>query len=116
MNLQSNFLILLEGGSNSLISPDPGLFFWTVLIFLILWFLLGKMAFGPIAKALRERENKIQGALDAAKEAEARMQALQAENEKIIAEAKEERTAIVREAKETAQRMVDEAKGKASDA
>lgn len=108
-------LILLSGDNSSLITPDPGLFFWTVVIFLILWLLLGKMAFGPIGKALRNREKSIEESLKQAESAREEMARLKAENEQILNEAREERSQMLKEAKETANKMVDEAKSKASE-
>lgn len=40
-------------GAFDIITPDPGLFIWTVLVFLILLWLLNKFAFGPIKDALK---------------------------------------------------------------
>ena len=44
---------------NPLVSPDPGLFIWSTVAFLILFFLLSKFAWKPIVKALDERERSI---------------------------------------------------------
>ncbi|MFT6716183.1 MAG: F-type H+-transporting ATPase subunit b, partial [Saprospiraceae bacterium] len=57
-----------------------GLFFWQTLMFLILMFLLKKYAWKPILDAVNEREEKIQGALDSAKEAEEKMAQLTSSN------------------------------------
>ena len=48
----------------SVIKPDPGLVFWTSIIFIVLWTVLGRMAFKPIQNALKKREDDIQDALD----------------------------------------------------
>jgi F-type H+-transporting ATPase subunit b len=95
------------------IKPDLGLILWTTAIFLLFWFILGKMAFKPIAEALKNRENNIQGALDEAKKAREEMASMQADNDKLLAEAREERSKIIREAKESGNKMVAEAKEKA---
>ena len=50
----------------SVIKPDFGLFFWSCLIFVLFWTLIGRFAFRPIAEALKKREDDIQGALDEA--------------------------------------------------
>jgi F-type H+-transporting ATPase subunit b len=63
-------LLLSAGGGRSfdLLSPDPGLIFWTVLTFIGLLFLLRKTAWGPIIDGLDRREESIRGSLaDAAK-------------------------------------------------
>ncbi len=94
----------------NVIRPDFGLLFWTSLIFILFWLLIGKFAFKPIAQALRKRENDIQGALDEAKAAREEMANLKAENEKILVAAREERASILKEAKEAKNQMISEAK------
>lgn len=108
-------MILLDGGSLSLITPSWGLLFWTTLIFLMLWFILGKYAFGPIAEALKTREESIENALQSAENAKKEMAALQADNDRILTEAREERSRILKEAKEQGDALVNEAKTRAKD-
>jgi len=62
-----------EGGENpyAFITPDPGLFIWTLVVFVILWALLAKFAFKPITKALKNREDSISDALQSAERARA---------------------------------------------
>ncbi|RMF32669.1 MAG: ATP synthase F0 subunit B [Bacteroidetes bacterium] len=86
----------------SVIKPDFGLLFWTSVIFLLFWFLIGKLAFKPIANALKKREEDIQRSLDEAKRAREEMAKLKAENEELLAQAREERAKILKEAKEAA--------------
>lgn len=95
------------------IKPDLGLILWTSVIFLLFWYVLGKMAFGPIASALKDRETTIQGALDEAKKAKEEMSNLKAENEKLLVEAREERAQMLREAKDSGTKIVNDAKEKA---
>ena len=52
-----------------LVKPDIGLLFWMTTCFILLLFLMKKYAWGPILKALNEREQGIQAALDEAAEA-----------------------------------------------
>lgn len=99
----------------SVIRPDVGLLFWTTIIFLIFWFGLGKMAFKPIASALKKREDDIQTALDEAKKAQLEMAALNAKNEELLVEAREERAKILREAKEAKDSIINEARDKAKE-
>lgn len=96
-----------------LIKPDLGLLFWTGLVFCLLLLLLAKYAWKPILNAVNAREQKISESLDLAIKTKAEMQLLQAENEKILKEARAERDAIMKDAKETAVKMIEEAKGKA---
>ncbi|MEI6409740.1 MAG: F0F1 ATP synthase subunit B [Bacteroidota bacterium] len=98
----------------SVIRPEPGLLFWTTLIFLIFWFLMSRFAFKPIGAALKQRELDIQDALDQAKMARQEMANLQAENEKLLTQAREERSAILKEAKEAKDEIIAEAKERAN--
>jgi F-type H+-transporting ATPase subunit b len=90
-----------------------GLFFWQSMLFIALIFLLRKFAWKPILTAVNEREEKIEGALKAAEEAENRMQALNAQNEELLKKAREERDIILKEARETKDAIIAEAKDKA---
>jgi F-type H+-transporting ATPase subunit b len=96
-----------------LILPDYGLLFWTALVFCLLLFLLAKFAWKPILNAVNAREQKIHEALELADKTRAEMLLLQAENEKILKEARAERDAIMNDAKQTAVEMVESAKNKA---
>jgi F-type H+-transporting ATPase subunit b len=91
-----------------------GLFFWQTVLFVGLIFLLRKFAWKPILNAVNEREEKIQGALKAAEEAEKKMQALNNQSEALLKQAREERDQILKEAREAREAMISEAKGKAS--
>lgn len=99
----------------SVIRPEPGLTFWTLLIFLLVWVTLGFLAFKPIQKALKKRETDIQGALDEAKRAREEMANLKAKNEELLVEAREERSKMLKEAKEMKEAIVSEAKTKAKE-
>lgn len=97
------------------IKPDLGLIVWTTGIFLLFWFLIGRTAFRPIANALKQREEDIQGALDEAKKAKEEMSNLKAANEKLLAEAREERAKMLKEAKDTKNQIINDAKQAAKD-
>ena len=87
-----------------------GLFFWQSLLFIALILLLKKFAWGPILTAVEEREDGIKNALEAAEKAKAEMQALNADNERILAEARIERDALLKEAREIKEGIVNDAK------
>ena len=92
------------------VTPGLGLVFWTTLSFLIVLFLLKKMAWKPILNALKEREESIADALKAADKAKSEMAELKAGNQKLLNEAREARDAMLREARETGNTLVAEAK------
>ena len=97
------------------IRPEFGLLFWSTIIFLLFWGIMGKYAFGPIKNALKKREGDIQDALDQAKNAREEMASLKAQNDQILIEAREERSKILKEAKEIKDSMIKEAKEKAKE-
>jgi len=98
-----------------LVTPGIGLIFWQTVTFLIVLFLLGKFAWKPIMNALSERETSIENALSAAEKAKLEMQALKADNEKLLAEARLERDKILKEASEAGNHIVETAKLKAEE-
>ena len=98
----------------SVIKPDPGLLIWTTIIFGLFWFLMSRFAFKHIAASLKQRETDIQNALDEAKKAREEMSNLKAENETLLAQAREERTQILKEAKEAKDEIIAEAKERAN--
>lgn len=98
----------------SVIRPEPGLLFWTTVIFLIFWYIMSRFAFKPIMEGLKKRERDIQDALDQAKKAREEMANIQAEHDKLVAEAREERAAILHEAKLAKEEIIAEARERAN--
>lgn len=96
-----------------LLSPGLGLLVWTLVAFLLVFFILKKFAWKPILETLKERETGIADAIASADKIKAEMAALKNENETLLAQAREERAALIKEAKETANKMVSDAKEKA---
>ena len=93
-----------------LVTPEFGLIFWTLITFLALLFILKKFAWKPILGAVSERERGIRDALASAVEARKEMENLQADNERILKEARVEREAMLKEARELKNKMIDDAK------
>ncbi|MBI1354846.1 MAG: F0F1 ATP synthase subunit B [Acidobacteria bacterium] len=101
-------------GQNPLLQFEPGLMIWTIVVFFFTLLVLRKIAWGPLLKALDEREQRIQDALSQAEKANK-------EAEAAIAKAREESAAALRKSEETLkqaklegqqlrERMVEEAK------
>ncbi len=91
-----------------LLTPGTGLVIWQAFVFLLLFFLLAKLAWKPILTSLKEREDSIQLALDAAEKAKLEMASLKSDNEKLLKEAREERDKILRDARDAANRLNDQ--------
>lgn len=92
------------------LQPSLGLFFWSLLIFLTLFFLLRKMAWKPIMKAIHDREDSIQSSIDEAKKVREEMAKLQAENEALLAEARAERDQMLREARSMGEEIISKSR------
>lgn len=90
--------------------PDTGLFIFQSIAFLLLIFVLGKFAWKPILNGLKEREDTISNALLSAEQAKSEMEALSADNAKLLAEARSERDAMLKEAMVAANTIKEEAK------
>lgn len=93
-----------------LVYPGIGLVFWMVVIFGLLLFILGKFAWKPIMNSLHEREASIDEALKSADKAREQMKKLQADNEKLIQEAREERDNMLKEARGRKDEIIQEAR------
>ena len=90
-----------------------GLFFWQLVLFIGLVLLLRKFAWKPILDAVEKREDGIKDALDAAEKAKLEMTNLQADNEKLLKEARAEREAMLKEARDIKNKTIEDAKGEA---
>lgn len=90
-----------------------GLFIWQTIIFVGLIFLLKKFAWKPILDAVNEREEGIKNALLSADNARKEMQNLQADNQRILQEARLERDAMLKDAREIKEKMIADSKNEA---
>jgi len=96
-----------------LLIPSFGLIIWTLLAFLIVFFILKKFAWKPILQSLKEREVTIADSLATAERMKAEMAQFKSENEALLAKAREERGQMLKEARDTKDRIIAEAKEQA---
>ena len=92
---------------------SPGLFVVQTILLLLLILLMVKFAWKPILNSLNEREEGIQGALAAAEKAKREMANLQADNQKLLQEARLERETMLKEARELKSKMIADAEAEA---
>ena len=90
-----------------------GLFFWQAIILLVLIVLLVKFAWKPIMTSITAREVGIASAISAAEAARKEMQNLQADNQRILNEARAEREAMMKDARDIKEKMISDAKAEA---
>jgi F-type H+-transporting ATPase subunit b len=124
----SGALLALSGCSVSsgadILIPKPAEFIPSLIAFIVIWVLLAKLAWPSILKQLDERQQKIQGDIDAAEESRQKaaedqeayaekLASAQAQADQIIADAKrqaeEERSRILAKAQEDASATIAKA-------
>lgn len=98
-----------------LVTPDIGLIFWQIVVFLIVFAILALFVWKPIMSALKTREHQIEDSLRAAEHAKEEMEQIKSDNEYLLQEARIERDQILKTAKEEAGHIVEHAKAETSD-
>ena len=98
---------------NPLVQPDPGLYIWTIIVFLVLLALLAKFAWKPLLDGLDSRQQSIRKALDDARKAKQELEGIHAESAKLLAQARTEAAEIVSRSRSDADRFREEMKEKA---
>lgn len=98
---------------NPLVQPDPGLFIWTIVTFLVLLALLSRYAWKPLLASLQARQERIAQSLDEAKRAHEEMERVRLESAEIIRQAHVEASAIVSASRTDAERVREDTKQKA---
>lgn len=93
-----------------LLTPDLGLLIWTLIAFLIVFFLLKKFAWPAIIKGLADREKNIETSIASAERIKLEMAQLKNDNEALLVQAREERALLLREAKETRDKLINDAR------
>jgi F-type H+-transporting ATPase subunit b len=98
---------------NPLVQPDPGLFIWTILTFLVLLALLAKFAWRPLLAALDKRQQMIARAVDDAEKARLELDRVRQDAAKLLADARVEGESIVARSRAAADRLGEEMRQKA---
>jgi F-type H+-transporting ATPase subunit b len=93
-----------------LLTPSFGLIIWTLLAFLIVFFILKKKAWPAITKGLKDRETSIADSLSTAERIKAEMAQMKSEHEALLVQAREERAQMLKEARETKEKIINESK------
>ncbi|MDR2928578.1 MAG: F0F1 ATP synthase subunit B [Cytophagaceae bacterium] len=93
-----------------ILTPDPGLVFWTTLSFVILLLILRKVAWKPILRALKVREEYIEFSLRDAAQAKMEIARIGERQKEIVEEGRRQRDDIIREARDLKDGIIREAK------
>jgi len=102
VNLSVSPALLAAGGLTDI---DFGLTLWTIVLFVLFAFLMTKLGWGPLLKAIEEREKGIRGAVDGAQKARTEAQALLAQHKEMLREAGRERDEIMKRALKEAEQL-----------
>ena len=113
-----NFLLIAifaesSGGKNPLTAVTPGLYIWTIITFLLLFYVLAKFAWKPLLSMLEERESLIKRSLSDAETAREELQKINLESEAIITKARTEAQSILSDGKAAAEKIKDDTVAKA---
>lgn len=101
--------------TNPLVQPDPGLFIWTILTFLVLLAVLAKFAWRPLLQALESRQEAIKKSLDDADRAKQELARLQQESVKMMDQARVEASSILAKTVSDAEHLRADLKARAKE-
>ncbi len=97
----------------NLLTPDPGLVLWMLIVFGVVFFILAKYGFPVIIGMVSARKEYIDKSLHAAREANEQLAGVKAESAKLLAQAREEQARILNDATATRDRIIKDAQQKA---
>lgn len=89
--------------SSGIIEVVPGLMIWTLIVFGITFYVLKRVAFGPIQKGIDKRRDRIREALDAADQARSESEKLVARQREALAAARVQSEEMLAEARRVAE-------------
>ena len=115
-----NFLLIAifaesSSGKNPLTAVTPGLYIWTIITFLLLFYVLAKFAWKPLLGMLEERENLIKTSLNDAETARKELEKINLESEAIITKARTDAQSILSDGKAAAEKIKDDTVSKAKE-
>ncbi len=99
--------------SNSFTDVKPGLIIWTWITFIVVLFILRKVAWGPLLKSVEDREKNIVNAIESAKRERSEAEKLLAEQKTAVAQARQEAADQVRKTQAELEKFREELMGKA---
>jgi F-type H+-transporting ATPase subunit b len=102
-----------EGGGSFLVSPGLGLMIWTLIAFLVSFYILKRAAYPRIQEALEKRANAVAESIDAAKHTREEADQLLKEYRERLREAREQADDIVHRARQASERAMEESKAEA---
>lgn len=84
---------------------DPGVWIWTILVFVVLLLILRKMAWKPIITSIEERDKTIKASLDQAARIQEETKRLTEEQNRILAAARSEANTLLQSSRQAADEL-----------
>jgi F-type H+-transporting ATPase subunit b len=94
-----------EGGGGGLADVNLGLTIWTIVLFALFAAVLARFGWGPLLRAVEEREKNIRDAVEGAQRANTEAQALLVQHKEALAQARREREELIKQAMVEAQQL-----------
>jgi F-type H+-transporting ATPase subunit b len=99
--------------NNPLVQPDPGLAIWTIITFLVLLWVLAKLAWRPLLRFLEARQETIRKSLDDAQQARRDLEEVNKQSTRILRDAHAQAESILAKSRAEADKFREEMKQKA---
>jgi len=96
------------GGGDVLLQVNPGLIIWTLVTFLVLLFILRKIAWKPILTALDNREKEIEDSISKAEQARDEARKILEENQANLAKVEGESKKIIEQSRTYAENLKEQ--------
>jgi len=96
-----------------LFTPESGLIFWMLIVFLTVLFVLWKFAWPTITSAIASREKYINDSVKAADEAFSKLDFIKEQRIAILAKAREEQNTLLKEVQVMKDKLIEDAKKQA---
>ncbi|HEY5499063.1 MAG TPA: F0F1 ATP synthase subunit B [Bacteroidales bacterium] len=96
-----------------LFTPESGLIFWMLIVFLTVLFVLWKFAWPSITSAIASREKYINDSVKAADEAFSKLDFIKEQRIAILAKAREEQNTLLKEVQVIKEKLIEDAKKQA---
>ena len=106
--LSASPLLAQEGEKVDLLSPNAGVMFWTLIIFVVLLFVLSRYAFKPLTAAVEAREKHLEEMIQSAKADREEAARLLAEQQKALDASRADAQRVVAESRITADKLRNE--------
>ena len=100
---------------DTLLSVEPGLMIWTIVIFALLVYILKKFAWGPLLQSLKDREMGIKESIEKAEMLKQESEKILAQNKELLAKADQEARKVISEGKNLAEKLRNDIMSKTQD-